>query len=162
MWSGWPAAATAAAPANFVYCDSGAVKSRLFDDDVDDGDGWFWDDSTGGGGNLPNNGEAAAENSPAESATDFICSLSEFIFMVAFCFSSSKKLILNQFERRPNFDPPFDIPTWMHLVKRHALHVVRVFLFIVHLLFFLHSGIVWDLLQARPKNDCNERKRRQN
>lgn len=46
----------------------------------------------------------------------------------------------------------------MHLVKRHALHVVRVFLFIVHLLFFLHSGIVWDLLQARPKNDCNERK----
>lgn len=156
MWSGGPVAAPAA-PASRVYCESGAAKSKLFDDDVDDGDGWVCEDSGGGGGNFANNGVVVAVNRPAESATDFICSLSEFIFMVAFCFSSSRKLILNQFERRPNFEPPFDIPTCMHLVKRHALHVVRVFLLITHLLFFLHSGMVWDLLHARPKNDCNER-----
>lgn len=48
----------------------------------------------------------------------------------------------------------------MHFVKRHALHVVRVFLLMTHLLFFLHSGIDWDLLQARPKNDCKYKKKK--
>lgn len=72
------------------------------------------------------------------------------------CLSSNKNFILNQFDRRPNFEPSFDIPTWMHLVNRHALHAVRVFLFISHLLFFLQTGINCGFLQARPKNDCKE------
>lgn len=79
------------------------VKSKLFDEDVEVGDGWF------GCGNFVNNGDD--DENKLDSATDFMCSLIWLIFMVAFCFSSSRKLILNQFDRRPNFEPPFDIPT---------------------------------------------------
>lgn len=85
-------------------------------------------------------------------AIDWILSL-RCALAFAFCCSSSKKFILNQLERRPNFEPPFDMPTEIHLVRRHALHVVRVFLLITHRLLFLHSGIDCDLLHARPKND---------